>query len=388
MTMSSEPAASSGTQSYAVEFKGTSAEYFRIWVVNLTLSIITLGIYSAWATVRTRRYFLGNTVIDGSSFDYHASPARILRGRLIAVLVILLFSFGDVIHSMIIPVTLILMLIAAPWLFRSALRFRRRMTSYRNVRFNFTGTTGQAFYALLPGYIYMIGFLVLVIVSIPGVSESPDTLIAGLFIMLMFTGLFIYPVLQYLTSKYGVSKTRFGDKQFTACFTLDGFGRIFLAFFGVNLLAGLVALAGVIMAYFVVEPQFTSLDQVQEGYDVSVVLTTLLLYLWAALCFSAGHAYWSVAKRNLIVNNSHLDNMYFRSKMEFTDYLSLLITNLLAVICSLGFAYPWARIRMAQYHAQTLSVHGDLGAFTAEQTLTSDAVGEEVADMLDLDLGF
>ena len=30
-------------------FTGKTGEYFRIWIVNLALTILTLGIYSAWA---------------------------------------------------------------------------------------------------------------------------------------------------------------------------------------------------------------------------------------------------------------------------------------------------------------------------------------------------
>ncbi len=40
------------------EFTGEGSEYFRIWIVNVFLSVITLGIYSAWAKVRRMRYFL------------------------------------------------------------------------------------------------------------------------------------------------------------------------------------------------------------------------------------------------------------------------------------------------------------------------------------------
>ena len=42
-------------------FTGTSAEYFRIWIVNVALTILTLGVYSAWAKVRTEQYFYGHT---------------------------------------------------------------------------------------------------------------------------------------------------------------------------------------------------------------------------------------------------------------------------------------------------------------------------------------
>jgi uncharacterized membrane protein YjgN (DUF898 family) len=66
-----------------VEFNGNGFEYFKIWIVNLCLSVITLGIYSAWAKVRRISYFYGNTRIDGHSFSYLADPVKILIGRII-----------------------------------------------------------------------------------------------------------------------------------------------------------------------------------------------------------------------------------------------------------------------------------------------------------------
>ena len=44
----------------SLEFRGKTGEFFGIWIVNVFLTIITLGIYSAWAKVRTNRYFYGN----------------------------------------------------------------------------------------------------------------------------------------------------------------------------------------------------------------------------------------------------------------------------------------------------------------------------------------
>jgi uncharacterized membrane protein YjgN (DUF898 family) len=67
------------------EFRGSAGEFFRIWIVNVALTLITLGIYSTWAKVRTRRYFYGNTFVAGYAFDYKALPWRILIGRLVAL---------------------------------------------------------------------------------------------------------------------------------------------------------------------------------------------------------------------------------------------------------------------------------------------------------------
>src|SRR5688500_3394147 len=61
----------------SISFSGDGAEYFRLWVVNLLLTALTLGVYSAWAKVRKTKYFYQNTRLDGNVFDYHGRPGAI-----------------------------------------------------------------------------------------------------------------------------------------------------------------------------------------------------------------------------------------------------------------------------------------------------------------------
>ena len=66
------PAQSQPNRILPFEFRGNGGEYFKIWIVNVLLTLITLGIYSAWATVRNNRYFYSNTFVNDVSFDYLA----------------------------------------------------------------------------------------------------------------------------------------------------------------------------------------------------------------------------------------------------------------------------------------------------------------------------
>ena len=76
---------STDVREHSFSFHGRSSTYFKIWIVNILLSIFTIGIYSAWAKVRRLRYFYENTTLDGHQFGYHAQPVKILIGRLIVV---------------------------------------------------------------------------------------------------------------------------------------------------------------------------------------------------------------------------------------------------------------------------------------------------------------
>ena len=72
---STNPAtANSQSSHHPFEFWGSGGEYFRIWIVNVALTLATLGIYSPWAKVRNNRYIYGNTTVADGHFDYHADP--------------------------------------------------------------------------------------------------------------------------------------------------------------------------------------------------------------------------------------------------------------------------------------------------------------------------
>ena len=80
---------------HPLSFTGTAGEFFRIWIVNVFLTVITLGIYNAWAKVRTRQYFYANTHLAGHSFDYLANPINILKGNLIVGAGLVIYNLTD-----------------------------------------------------------------------------------------------------------------------------------------------------------------------------------------------------------------------------------------------------------------------------------------------------
>jgi uncharacterized membrane protein YjgN (DUF898 family) len=158
-------------------FTGSGSEYFAIWIVNLLLSILTLGIYSAWAKVRREQYFHRNTLLDDQPFEYTGDPVRILIGRIVALVVI---GVGSTLQGM--NVALALGVTAAffllyPWVVVRSLRFRARNTRYRNVSFAFTGTTWEAIKAYFWIYVALLPLLVTMALMYPSLQvleANPD----------------------------------------------------------------------------------------------------------------------------------------------------------------------------------------------------------------------
>lgn len=98
------------------KFTGNASEYFRIWIINVSLTILTFGIYSAWAKVRNKRYFYSNTYLDNTTFEYLADPLKILKGRLMVVAVIAVYVGVTTFYPLSELVFLIAFWALLPWL--------------------------------------------------------------------------------------------------------------------------------------------------------------------------------------------------------------------------------------------------------------------------------
>ena len=87
------------------------------------LSVLSLGIYSAWAKVRNKRYFYGHTSLLGNSFDYHALPMQILKGRILVVCILVSYQLLIGFTPLLAPLLSLLFLFAIPWLIMRATKF-------------------------------------------------------------------------------------------------------------------------------------------------------------------------------------------------------------------------------------------------------------------------
>src|SRR4051812_15462633 len=110
------PAPAPAARSEPFRFTRQAGEYFRIWVVNLFLSVIPVGLYSPWAKVRKKRYFYGHTRLAGASFEYHGNPIAILKGRLIAFALFALYTLASHFSQKLAAGLLLAALPALPWL--------------------------------------------------------------------------------------------------------------------------------------------------------------------------------------------------------------------------------------------------------------------------------
>jgi uncharacterized membrane protein YjgN (DUF898 family) len=338
-----------------LSFRGTGGEYFRIWIVNLALTVLTLGIYSAWATVRTRRYFRGNTFLGDHSFDYHASPVRILIGRTIALVLLISYNISVNFATFALILWIPAFLAAFPWLINSSQRFNARNTSYRNVRFNF----GGRYFGALKAYVLwpLLGVLTL-----------------GA----------LMPLARRVGDYYYVNNHSFGGRPFRTGFTAWRIYAIFLIGAAVGL--GLFAVAGSAAAIIVplLPPHY------KPGPHDPIMLTVFVFVALFELVFIATGIVVATMVFNLVVRNTVLDGRHkLRSRIQPLVVAWIAITNVFLMLVTLGIYYPWALVRLYRYRVarMALEAQSDLDEFVSESFGTQSAVGEEIAGFFDLDFG-
>lgn len=330
-------------------FTGRGGEYFRIWIVNLFLSVVTLGIYSAWAKVRRMQYFYRHTAVGGANFDYHGDPVAILKGRVIAVGMFALYSVAGQFSIIAGLIAFILILAVMPWLLVRSFRFRLHNTSYRGLRFSFDGKVGE-------GY---VNFLLLPLVSY------------------MTLGL-LWPLAHQQIRRYLGNNSRYGTERFGFLAGPGAFYRPYLVvFLG---LIGVMVVAGVVAALLVAG------TGMQGMASVSIIMGIVVLAYLAALLLIG--PYIAARLQNVIWNNTTLGPLGFESHVRARGMLWIMLSNFVLILLTLGLFKPFADIRLARYRLDNmaLQLNADLDAFVAGVQVNANATGEEMADMFDFDI--
>lgn len=339
-------------------FTGKAGEYFLIWLVNILLTIVTLGIYSAWAKVRTKRYFYGNTLLDDSPFEFDANPITILKGRLIAVVALVGLNFALEFMPMIGGVLLFLLIFITPWLVNQSLKFRNYYSQYRNIRFRFQGSYGKAAWIFI-----------------------------GLPLLNPFTLGLLTPYFEYRRRKYSVEQSSYGAQPFTFSASAGAFYRVFLE---ISLyFIGVFALLGIISATLSQGFDFKEVLEMDEETRTTVIKTMMLFILPILLVgFLWIFNVYRARLTNLTWNHTALAGHRFESTLSPVKLFWISLTNGLMIWASMGLMIPWAQIRMARYRASSLILlaDGSLDEFIAANQQKMEALGAEMDDVFDIDM--
>jgi uncharacterized membrane protein YjgN (DUF898 family) len=392
----------------ALSFEGSGVEYFKIWIVNILLIIVTLGLYYPWAKVRNQRYFYANSTLEERNFEYHATGKQLFFGYLIAMALFITYVVIQRVSPIGSGIVVILFFLAFPWIIWRSLMFNMRMTSFSNVRFSFAGKLSNAYvnFMLLPLALLIVIYALPIIAAailIPQLSTSMSPLIGGIIFVLVIAiaalAVYLFAFMKKRNTSYIINGYRYGQGRFSTRLETKEFVKISLKTLGLSLLV-MPALMLIIAIIAMTTIGFDALVGMKEGMNNPEVMQEIMTgslpiiigiaYLGMILASFLIFAYSHTRQRSYVFAHSRLDKeINFVSTLTMKSLAWVMASNLLLVIISLGLASPWAKVRMARLMLENTQVDTDSGVdeYVTQQQNEQSPLGEQIGDAFDVDVG-
>ena len=335
-----------------IRFTGSAREYFGIWIVNLALGIATVGIYSAWAKVRSRQYFLGHTLILGDRMEYHATGVMILKGRLIAVAAIAAYGALAFVGPWAQTAVFVALVPLYPVIINHALRFNARMTSWRNVRFAWHG---EYWGVLRIAVLWPLAAILTLGLLVPRAARAGR---------------------EYVACHHALGDTRFAAATQA--------GPYWGAYLGAIMLGVVIAVAAGMAAFAL------TLAVQSVSSDHSMAATEAATGLVALAVGAVPFIYFRIAARNIVIDALKLGNVAtFGSSLIALHYTWIVATNFVVSILSALLLVPWAAVRRYRYQATCITVTPVAAdaAFADAPAAPTGAVGEEYGGLSGIEIG-
>jgi len=313
-----------GSELHQLHFHGVGGTLFGMHIVNVLLTLLTLGVYRFWAKSRVRRYMLGQSELAGDRFAWHGTGRELAVGFTKAVVIFLgpmaglrvlgALSGDPLIQRLTGLLSSLLVATFVPLAIVGVHRYRLSRTSYRGIRFSFTGRAWD-FVKLVWRDSWLISFTF------------------GLY----------YPIFQFRRQAFLVSHSRFGQRRFA----FVGEGKALLAPFIVSLLLTIPTF-GLTWFWYLARKQ-----------------------RYFAECTSFGPA--DACAR-------------FRSSVTGRALMNVVLGNALLLVFTLGLAWPWTHVRRTRFNYERLRIEGplDLDAIVQERH-DAPATGDALAGLLGAD---
>ncbi len=376
-----------------LQFHGRSGDYFSIWIVNLFLTLVTLGVYSPWAKIRKMKYINQATEFKGSRMDYHAQPLPILIGRIIALVIFGLYFWGGQINWTVGILGFFLMVLVGPFLFVKSMRFKTKYTSYRNVRFGFHGKLDDAYrlWFRYGAFLFVTSFISILCLKIFGqlpVTTGKDKAAAlaiwshptmitimsiavvNIIYMLIMGRKILNASYSYIYNNLSYGGTRVSiHTDSSAVFShvfmpyLRAIGWMVLIALTVVACLGLIRITGTIMLILIVPLIFTFYGLI---FYLSVLFPYLTnTYIWGRL---------------------HAGPYQSRIVLSKKDFVWVVFTNLFVMIFSFGLMIPWAQMRYRKLLTESKYLSVDnLDQFVETAASSASPIAEEILGIFDLD---
>lgn len=358
-------------------FHGKGLDYFIISLVNVLLSIITLGIYVPWAMVRSRRYVYENLELNGARFGYHASGGALFLSWFLLMVFYIFIGVVNNFLPLLGSLAFIFLMIASPFLIVKSLQYNALMTTLNNIRFGFHCSMKNAWWIMMGLPVLLIIALGVIIFGIAKIIFNDYDGMIYKIVLLMIVGMvglsaingYVYAKWLSLTGKGG----SFGIHKFDISVNYQHCIKSCLLSFAI-LIPFIVVIISLAAPLFNQVTMFSAMGGRDEEIIGAMVLqyrtkifVCYALYLTGILLSSA---YLWLAFRNHFMNGLTLaeGQIRFVSTLNFPGVVLQLVLMMVVSMITFGIAWPWMKMRFIRYQANHSWIEGDLNNIALTDT--------------------
>lgn len=392
-----------GITAYRLRFSGTGGEYFRVWIVNVLLSIVTLGLYTPWARRRTARWFYDHTLVAGSPLEFTAPLRKMVFSFILFALLYIAYQIAaETGQETMVLFFIVAAAALAPYIWGSAMRFRLASTRWRGLQLHFAAGWKDVYLASWP--IFVMAALWIAIsfglemlaadagappvrkprgVQFPVVSAPMWGLIAlGVVVSLLCIIRVEFNYKSLLVLRAGIGRQHGRWKP-----VYSDFVRIWAATVAV-LLAGIALILALgAGALYTLQTLFSNARG--PAMFVLILVTVLVVFLALILVSAPARAYREARMFKLIWSNVGLSQIArFKCDLKHWPFVRLRVKNLLLTLLTLGFYRPFARVSEYRMKADSVTLHvkGGMDQLVGDLVRQQEGLGDALADAAGLDI--
>jgi uncharacterized membrane protein YjgN (DUF898 family) len=394
---------------HPLEFTGSGGEYFRVWIVNVLLSIITLGIYTPWARRRTAQYFYSHTLVAGSPLEFTAQQRKMVMGFVLLMLITLAYNIAaNTGQDTAVGLFLLAGAVLAPFIWGSAMRFRLGATRWRGLRLQFTASWKEVYLASWPVFALALvwfgvfyGLQVLSPELADALQEAEEETrrklptftpaMAALLVLGLVLTVLCFIRLEYNYKSLLVLKAQVGSEKGRWKPVYMDFVKIWLA----TVLVFIVCVVSLSVLISVLAGGSVALVAglgKRLGFWMFVIIIAAIVggIFLMFLASAPARAYREARMFQLMWNNIGVSHVArFKCHLASGSYVWLRIRNMFLTLITLGLYRPFARVSEYRMKCESVTLHvkGGVeqvtGAMVRQQ---QGGLGDALADAAGLDL--
>jgi uncharacterized membrane protein YjgN (DUF898 family) len=311
-------------QERRLRFHGEGLTLLGMLIVNTILTYITLGIYYCWAKAKLRRYMFSQIELEGDRFAWHGTGKEMFLAW----------------------IKLVGLCFLAMLFFGGVMAATRQYPGMQIVLMMmlYVGILVVIPFAIVGARRYLLSRLSWrsIRFSFRGLGEEfVGPFFKGVLLSALTLG-FYSPYFESYVYGYMINNTYYGTRRFS----YDGHGDgLFKSY---------------VKAFF-------------------LGLVTLGIY-W----------FWYAAERSrYFAAHTRCGELRFESTVTGGKVFGLVFTNILLLLFTAGLATPWVIVRTVNFQFENMILRGPLDTDAVRQEIrTASAMGDTLADALDLDAGF